>query len=268
MALDFFPNPNADDLGPYNELSYNKWMRVWPRDKIEALTDDTDLDFVYVINMGLIDDDIQVLIHSKNRKLHSGAWGASTKSILFDTEIDTQIGTSMLPLNVLKTPFAIRDMVTVLVPSNDVIIHDEVTRGSKKFQSTDLLVQREIADDSKYIISATGEYLDKTTKDTAEHITARGLDYTWAEFSIYDEDPHLGDVEFDYDGERPIWPDDSTYFYPYVGDLRPYDLRDNSYQMDMIIDNEEYHSRAEDILNASFPYPIMDIDNPIEELLA
>lgn len=267
IMLDFFPdiNQNPDDYGQYNELSFHKWFRIWPKDDIERLTDDTDIDFWYTINMTMVDDDSGKLIHSKNRKKHSGNWGASVHSILFNTELDLLLGTSMLPLPQLKVPFAIKDYVEILVPNKETIIHDEVTRGSKKFQSNELFTTRSIADDSQYIISGSGEYLDKISKDTAEHIMGRSLDYKWAEFSIYDEDPSLGDIDLDYEGERPIWPDDATYFYPYVGDLRPCDLRDNFYQMDVIIDDEVYHSRAEDILNAEFPFPIVDVDNPIYE---
>ena len=237
-------------------LSLNDYLKVWPKNYEESLTDDTNLAFLYEINLGIFDEESQALIHSKNRKLHSGAFGASLQSTILDSELDIQLGSSMLPINALSVPFLIRgsSLTEILEAGEDVLIHDMSTRDSKRFQSRELLTVREIEADSNYIISDTGEYLDRLERNTSEHLY-RDLTYSQGEFLIYNEPTTLGDIYIEFEGERDILPDDSTYNVLYVGDLRPNDLRDNFFNNDFDVEDIEYYSRAYDVLNAPVTEP-------------
>lgn len=108
----FFPNDGIDklDIGSYNELSFYKRMRVYPKDINEEnppYDRDTDIDFTYEIDMmANMDEFFNILIHSENRgkKYHSGHLTNIT-----NYGYEMNMSASMLPVSFLSHKFPVND---------------------------------------------------------------------------------------------------------------------------------------------------------------
>lgn len=106
----FFPNDGIDklDIGSYNELSFYKRMRVYPKDINEEnppYDRDTDIDFTYEIDMmANMDEFFNILIHSENRgkKYHSGHLTNIT-----NYGYEMNMSASMLPVSFLSNKFPV-----------------------------------------------------------------------------------------------------------------------------------------------------------------
>ena len=106
----FFPNDGIDklDIGSYNELSFYKRMRVYPKDINEdnpPYDRDTDIDFTYEIDMmANMDEFFNILIHSENRgkKYHSGHLTNIT-----NYGYEMNMSASMLPVSFLSHKFPV-----------------------------------------------------------------------------------------------------------------------------------------------------------------
>lgn len=106
----FFPNDGIDklDIGSYNELSFYKRMRVYPKDINEEnppYDRDTDIDFTYEIDMSVdMNEFFNILIHSESRgrKYHSGHLTNITN---YEDELNMAV--SMLPVSLLSNKFSI-----------------------------------------------------------------------------------------------------------------------------------------------------------------
>jgi hypothetical protein len=121
----FFPNDGIDklDIGSYNELSFYKRMRVYPKDINEEnppYDRDTDIDFTYEIDMmANMDEFFNILIHSENRgkKYHSGHLTNIT-----NYGYEMNMSASMLPVSFLSHKFPVN--------GNDSL-HDNAYKKSK-----------------------------------------------------------------------------------------------------------------------------------------
>ena len=136
----FYPNDPIDplDIGGLNELSFYKRMRVKPilQDEYTPQYDrDTDIDFRYIINMGVENEQWDILIHSRNdvgKPYHSGRIKLTT-----EFELERAMAVSTLPVNTLSQPFEVNH--ATLSPN-------------------------------RYKVSPTGEYVDTQAANTADHI--------------------------------------------------------------------------------------------------
>ena len=237
IMSEFFPT--TDDVGEFGELSFFKWLRVWPKTDEEKLSDNSDIECLYLRDLKCIDEDLEnILIHSDKKagilsdnNYFSGRLGVGKNSIIIDDEITLSGGVSILPLKALCKPFGTVPTTGVLGPDDNIFIHNESDfSGKDVYPSKSNLIIKDVADDSKYIISPSGEYLDTKEKDTADHILERDLNYQFGEFNTYGEDPNLGLIEFSRQGEKDILPSDVLYYVPYVNDKHPWDYRDPFYQ--------------------------------------
>ena len=233
--------PTTDDVGQYGELSFFKWLRVWPKTDEEKNSDNSDMEFLYRRDLKCIDEELQnILTHSDKEKgilsannYFSGIKGVGKNSIVIDDEISLIAGASMLPLKALCKPFGTVKTVGVIATDDNVFTHNKSSfSGDDVYPSKKNLIIKDVADDSEYIISPSSEYLDVKDKDTSDHITERDLNYDFGEFNTYGEDPNLGLVEFSRQGEKDILPSDVLYYVPYVNDKHPWDYRDPFYQPD------------------------------------
>lgn len=245
IMLDFYPNMpiDPDEVGQWNELSLFKKFRVWPKDDVERKQANSDIDFLYSMHIKVEEDDrekLYTLIHSDDRVIvpnHSGRMGGCTNSILFDRHLEIGMGASMLHTPLLKHPFGVVNMIDANFPSDDIFLHNiSSMSGSKVYPSEKTFQVLKVADESQYIKSGTGEYLDIVGRRTAEHVYSRSLDNSIGDFWIYGEDPHLGDIDLSPVIERIITPKDCTYWTPYVGELKPWSHRSPFYSPDFEYD--------------------------------
>lgn len=205
IMLDFFPSP-GQDVGEFNELSFKKAFRVWPIDELERAKEDTDIDVILEICMKVLDDSVltspYALIHSKKNsgRMFSGRVGASYNSWMFDREVESIQGVSMLPMSMLKRQF---------------------TKNS--------------SDSSAYIKLSSGEYVDTVSKGYANHIFGRNLDWLTTDVEIVKVSLDEGVYDIPLDGERDILPQDPLYDWRLVENERPGDLRDPCYMGDVEI---------------------------------
>lgn len=229
-----FP-PNTDlpdiDLGDFNILSFYKWLRVWPKTSIEkqGYNHNADIDVTYTIESEVLPYYlIDTLVHSRNDtgRMHSGFY-----ETMLQTDMSLFSSVSMLSLSRLKHPFK---------------------------------VNGEYLDDSKYIKSKTGEYLDTLEKDGVSQLyhdlgTVLNDDVEVEKYynitftpstntkisTSNSGTPELkksgvhsslanrsgmitGDITV-YAPESPIFPDDVLYSVDTIQDKTPYDLRDVFY---------------------------------------
>lgn len=109
LESEFYPNEDIDplEIGDFRELSFYKWMRIWPKGKLEEIPPydrNTDIDMWIIIDMLVqMDEAFDILIHSRNdegRKLHSGRIVNLT-----DYGLEVNMLASSLPIANLKIPF-------------------------------------------------------------------------------------------------------------------------------------------------------------------
>lgn len=218
----FFPNDGIDilEIGSYNELSFYKKMRVYPKNKSEEVPPydrDTDIDFTYEVDMLVDMEELwDILIHSqvRGKKYHSGHLTTITNN-----DYIMNMACSTLPISNLSKKFSID--------------------GNNSLT------------DSSYKKSSTGEYLDTYNN--------KGIDAIHRDInSIYDNNIDLdvhrevrltavrsenssnrsgdGKMSGIEDGvidafvhAEPILPSDSLYSVDDVADLRDWEYRDAFY---------------------------------------
>lgn len=240
ILFNFTPNKNLPDeyKDAYGNLSLYNFLRIWPKDSEERKKFENDIDVLLDIAMHIDNDWMKYAqVFSKTRGYFSG-WRNYYNFPVLENDVETFLGVSMLGLPLLKTPFPIKNGTITVKDASSLAFHHNVSEfGSGKFLSSGMVVDKQIADDSKYIIAKSGEYLDIFDKSTADHILHRSIDISIGNFYIYDEDPSLGDVNFSWQKERHVLSDDSTYDIPYIGNLTAddYVLRDAFWNPDMDI---------------------------------
>ena len=286
IVINFYPNPDMDpwDLGQWNELSFFKRIRPWPQtDKEKARWDaDTDIDFTYIIDMGIKEQRLDVLIHSdgtNGKQNHSGPY-----KVMFDNILEFNMGVSSLPLPILYKKFKLTDeeeFAVPEVPPTDSGI-DAITNTVNPDERTEIVTAiydefsskrsmnglmsgyapevpsppfseetyhedetKEEGVDDRYIISETGEYLDRKDKkgsdsiirDVREHyvdvelVREVRLTAIRSEFSSNrsEHGKQSGLIMNWIDNlveESPMFPDDTYYSVDDVIELRPDEYRD------------------------------------------
>ena len=228
----FFPNDGIDklEIGSYNELSFYKKMRVYPKNKSEEVPPydrDTDIDFTYEVDMLVNMEELwDILIHSqvRGKKYHSGHLTTITNN-----EYIMNMACSTLPISNLSKKFSID--------------------GNNSLT------------DSSYKKSSTGEYLDTYNN--------KGIDAIHRDInSIYDNnidlDVHrevrLSAVRSENSSNRsgngkmsgiedgvidafvhaePILPSDSLYSVDDVADLHEWEYRDAFYSHGVEINTDK-----------------------------
>ena len=231
----FFPNDGIDklDIGSYNELSFYKRMRVYPKDINEEnppYDRDTDIDFTYEIDMmANMDEFFNILIHSENRgkKYHSGHLTNIT-----NYGYEMNMSASMLPVSFLSHKFPVN--------GNDSL-HDNAYKKSKTGEYLDTYNNKGIDSIMRNI-----SLIDDNNVDLDVHREVRLTAIRSESSSSRSGNGKMSGITSSivdaFVESEPILPSDCLYSVDDVADLNENSFRDEFYSSGVQINGDREYS--------------------------
>lgn len=226
VSVNFPPNPGIvlDEVGEFNVLSLAHFLRVWPLTftELNSPIQDAGIDFQYIVEMAVKDNLWDILIHSRGdtgKPLHSGFW-----ETLVGTTIESSLGASLISLSSLTKPFILKETGKEGKDSDYLIsgTGEYVDRKDKRYTDS---IERDIEEESEILIDR--DYRSTFTPSTNANLTKGNTStvYTGKHSSLARYSGMTNDEISLLVRESPMYPEDVMYTINDVSTLYPSDFR-------------------------------------------